>query len=162
MLTVRLLPALVPDRLVDLLLHRVQVEGGRILHRRVVDGRLGQLRHRLLDEDEPPELAGIEVVHVAAAEVVQALAADGRRPLERILADVHDRGHVGRDLWPRPALRLLVELVLEVVDADGAEVRAAEVEELVRAWTVPCPAAGPSGCSRRGGSCRSGRRASRP
>ena len=41
------------------------------LHRRVVDRRLGQLPHRLLDQDEPPELAGEEVVHVAAAEVVQ-------------------------------------------------------------------------------------------
>ena len=32
---------------------------------------------------------------------------------------------------PGPAVRLLVELVLEVVDANGAQVRAAEVEEFV-------------------------------
>ena len=85
----------------------------------------------LLDQDESPELAGIEVVHVAPAHVVRALAADGRRPLERILAEVHDGRHVGRDLFARPAPGLLEELELEVIDADGAEVRPAEVEEFV-------------------------------
>ena len=147
---------------VDLLLDRVKVEGRRVLHRRVVDRRHGQLRHLLLDDDEPPELAGVEVVHVAAAQVVEALAADRRRPLERILADVDHGGHVGRDLRARPALRLLVELELEVVDANGAQLRPAEVEELVPCGRPLARAAGPSGCSRRGGSCRSGRRASRP
>ena len=49
------------------------------------------------------------------------------------------RGHVGRDLRAGPALRLLVELELEVIEADGAQLRPAEVEELVRASTAPCP-----------------------
>ena len=31
----------------------------------------------------------------------------------------------------RPAVRLLVELVLEIIDADGTQMRAAEVEEFV-------------------------------
>src|SRR5262249_181695 len=53
------------DHVLDLLLHRLQVKGGRVLHRRVVDGRLGEFRHLLLDEDKPPELSGVEVVAVA-------------------------------------------------------------------------------------------------
>ena len=162
MLTVRLLPSLVPDRLLDLLFYRIEVEGGRVLHRRILNRRLRELRHLLLDEHEAPELARIEVVHVAAAEVIQALAANGRRPLEGILAEIHDRGHVGRDLRSGPASRLLVELVLEVADADGAEVGAAEVEEFLALGRTLAERAGPTGCNRRGGSCRSGRRASRP
>ena len=53
------------DHLLDLLLHRLEVEGSRVLHRRIVDRRLRQLRDVLLDQDEAPELAGEEVVAVA-------------------------------------------------------------------------------------------------
>src|SRR5579863_6712839 len=60
-----LLAGVVLDHLIDLLLHRVQVERGRVLHGRVVDGRLGQVRHPLLDKDVTPELSGVEVVAVA-------------------------------------------------------------------------------------------------
>ena len=42
-------------------------------------------RDRLLDLDEAPELARHEVVHVPAALIVERLAANRRRPLERIL-----------------------------------------------------------------------------
>ena len=55
------------DHRVDLLLRGLQVEGSRVLHRRVVDGRFGKFRDLALDEDEPPELAGIELVHIAPA-----------------------------------------------------------------------------------------------
>src|SRR5262245_25611686 len=64
------------DHLVYLLLHRIQVEGRRVLHRRIVDRRLRQLGDVLLHHDEAPELAGEEVVHVAAAQVVEGFAAD--------------------------------------------------------------------------------------
>ena len=37
----RLLAVVGFDHLLDLLLYRVQVEGSRVLHRRVFDGRLG-------------------------------------------------------------------------------------------------------------------------
>src|SRR6185436_12985234 len=47
-----LLSRLVLDRRVDLLLHRLQVEGRRVLHRREVDGSLGKVGYLLLDEDE--------------------------------------------------------------------------------------------------------------
>ena len=52
-------------------------------------------------------------------------------PFERILAQVDDRRHVRRDLFARPAPRLLQELELEVVDPQGAQLRAAEVEQFV-------------------------------
>src|SRR5262249_5770752 len=78
----------------------------------------------------PPELARIEVVHVPAAKIVQVLATDGRCPLERILTDVHDGWHVGRRFLSRPAIWLLEELELEVVDAKGAQMGSAEVEDL--------------------------------
>src|SRR5215475_5368303 len=126
-----LLPRVALDHLVDLPLHRLEIEAGGILHRRIVDRRQRQLGDRLLDEHEAPELAGIELVHVAAAEVVQVLAADRRRAFERILAKVDDRRHVGRHLLARPAIGLLVELELEVVDPERAQGRPAEVEELV-------------------------------
>lgn len=40
-------------------------------------------------------------------------------------------GHVGRDLFPGPSIRLLDELILEVIDANRAQVRAAKVEEFM-------------------------------
>src|SRR5580704_6150886 len=126
-----LLPFVRLHHLLDLLFDLSEVEGRGLLHRREVDERLRRRAHGLLDLDEAPELARHEVVHVAAALVVERLAADRRRALERILAQVDDRRHVGRHLLARPAERLLVELELEVVDADGAELRLAEVEDLV-------------------------------
>src|SRR5207253_5388269 len=85
------------DHGVNLLLHRVQVEGSRVLHRRVVDGRLGKGGHPLLDEDETPELTGVEVVAVAEGARRRGLAGDHRVALERVLAKVHDAGHeIGR------------------------------------------------------------------
>ena len=40
----------------DLLLDGFEVEARALLHRRELDGGLGQLRHLLLDVDEAPEL----------------------------------------------------------------------------------------------------------
>src|SRR5262245_47475456 len=45
----------------DLLLHLIEVEGGRVLHRRIVDRRHRQLPDVLLDLDKTPELARVEV-----------------------------------------------------------------------------------------------------
>src|SRR5262249_59990884 len=86
---------------------------------------------------EPPELAAHEVVHVAAAGVVEALTAGDRRPFERILADVDDRGHVGGGFLARPPVRLLEELELEVVMAQRAEMRTGEIEDLVAGRPSP-------------------------
>jgi hypothetical protein len=57
-----------------------QVEGGWVLHWRIVDGR-SKLTDGLLHDDQAPELARIELVHVATAHVIQRLASDrGGRP----------------------------------------------------------------------------------
>src|SRR5262249_36938311 len=61
----RLLAVVGSDHVLDLLLHRVQVERRRVLHRRGGDGRLCPLCHPLLGEDGPPEIAGGESVCVA-------------------------------------------------------------------------------------------------
>jgi hypothetical protein len=65
-----LLAGLVFDDGLDLLLHRFQIEGSRILHRREVNGSLGKIGDLLLNEHEAPELPGIEVIHIAAAKIV--------------------------------------------------------------------------------------------
>src|SRR5262247_1499615 len=125
-----LLSGLVFDSRVDLLLHGLQVEGCWILHRRVVNGRLGEICDPLLDEHEAPELPGIKVIHVAATQIVQALRINRRRPFEGILADVHHSRHVGRDLAARPTFWLPKKLELEIIDPHGAKLRSGEVEKL--------------------------------
>ena len=76
------------DRFLDFLFHRIEVERSRILHRRVVDRRHSEFCDLLLDQDEAPKLAGIEIVPVAEGAVVRGLAADRRRPLKRVLSDI--------------------------------------------------------------------------
>ena len=135
---VELLPFVRLDHFLDFGLDGLQVEGSWILHRRIVDGRHGELAHCLLNDDEAPELARIEVIHVASTHIIQTLAANGRRAFEGILAQIHDRRHVGGDFLTGPAPRLLDELKLEVIDANGTELRSTEVEELMaRGWTGP-------------------------
>src|SRR5262249_15221953 len=57
-------------------------------------------------------------------------------PLERVLPNVSQGGHVRGDLFARPAPRLRKERELEVVEANGAELRAAEIEQLAAlGWT---------------------------
>src|SRR5207344_3538685 len=97
------------DHLLNLGLYSFKVERSRSLHRRKLDSRRRQFCDVLLDHHEPPELSGVKVVHVSARQVIQALAANGRRALERILTDVDHHRHVGCGLFTRPAIRLLVE-----------------------------------------------------
>src|SRR5262245_14720139 len=77
-----LLSGLVFDRRVDLLLHGLQIERGWVLHRREFDGRLCQVRYLFLHHDESPELPGVEIVHVTAAQIVETLLIDGRSALK--------------------------------------------------------------------------------
>src|SRR5271155_4198059 len=116
------------DRFVDLGLYRRQVERRRCLHRRILDRRHREFPDVLLHHYKPPELARIEIVHIASTEIVQGFTPNSRCPLEWILPQVHDSRHIGRDLLSRPAVGLLIELVLEVIDTYSAEQRAAEVE----------------------------------
>ena len=73
---VSLLPFVALHHFVDLSFHGLEVERGWRLHRRIVDRCLGELGHFLLDHHEAPELAGIEVVHVPAAQRIQVFATD--------------------------------------------------------------------------------------
>src|SRR5262245_51895222 len=116
------------SHLLDLLFHRIEVEGSRVLHRRIVDRRQRQLLDVLLDHDEAPELTGEEVVRIARGAGVPRLAAKIRRALERILAEVDQAGHVRGGLFARPTPRLREERELEVVDANRAQLCAAEIE----------------------------------
>src|SRR5262245_19223385 len=84
-----------------------------------------------MDENEPPELSGIEIVHIASTEIVEALGVDGGRPLEGILANIHHARHVGRDLPAGPTAGLAEELELEIIEPQGSQVRPREVEELM-------------------------------
>src|SRR5262245_14049626 len=119
------------DHVVDLLLHRIQVEGSRILHRRVADGRLGQVSHRFLNYDETPELAGEKFVAISECAGQGRFAADHWEPLERILANIYERGHIGHHFWSRPTLRLLEKLELHVINAHRTKLGASEIEELM-------------------------------
>src|SRR5512136_297396 len=82
-LMVLLLPSLDLDGLLDLLFYRIEIERGRVLHRRVINCSHRQLPHVLLHPYKAPEFTRIEVVHVTAAEIVEVFAANGRRTLER-------------------------------------------------------------------------------
>src|SRR5262245_12656999 len=133
-----LLTRAVLHRLLDLLLHGFKVERSRALHRRVLDRSLRQIRDVLLDHDEAPELASEELVHVTGSADVQRLATNTRRSLEGILAYVDHSGHVGRELFARPAPWLCVERKLEVIETKRAQVRTTEVEDFAAlGWASP-------------------------
>src|SRR6266568_4688435 len=83
--TLRLLPFVVLHRRVDLLLHRIEVERGGGLHRRILDRRHGKFCHLLLDQNEAPEFAGHEVIDITESSIVEALVVKRRCSLKRIL-----------------------------------------------------------------------------
>src|SRR6266404_1243100 len=114
-LSIRLFALVLLDCLLDFGFYGIQVERSRCLHRRKLDGRLRKLGYGLLHVDEPPEFARKKVVRVATGGIIERLAADGWRALERILSDVHNGGHVGLGLLPWPAEWLLVELILVAI-----------------------------------------------
>jgi hypothetical protein len=65
------------------------------------------------------------------------LLADRRRSFERILAEVNDRRHVGRELLARPTIGLLDKLELEVIDPQGSQYRSTEIEQLMAGTRKP-------------------------
>src|SRR5712671_5599177 len=135
---VTLLTRPVLHRFLNLLLHCFKVEGSWSLHWRIFDCGLRQVPDVLLDQDEAPEFAGEKVVAVAEGAGIGRLAANHRRTLEGILANVDHSGHVGRGLFAWPAVGLRVERELEVIEAQSTQARAAEVEDFVAlGWTSP-------------------------
>src|SRR5439155_15188677 len=100
-LSIRLLAFALLHLRLDLLLHRVEVERGGGLHRRVVNRRHGEFCDFLLNQDEAPELARHELIDVTKSSIVEALVVEGRCPLERILSDVDHGGHIRGDFRAR-------------------------------------------------------------
>jgi hypothetical protein len=99
--------------LVNLVLHGFQVEARALLHRRELDGGLGQIRHLLLDMDEAPELV---------FEPLEVFNGSGEsRSLEGIEPQIHEDRDVWLDGAAEPAVRLIDESILEVVDSRRAE-----------------------------------------
>src|SRR5437764_5996667 len=99
-------------------LHGVQVETRAVLHRRVIEERLEFLSYHLLDEDKSPELE-LKPIKVLLSAVFRAVVRPAHA-LERIQSQVGDIGHVLVSLFTEPALRLIDEAKLVVVDADRA------------------------------------------
>src|SRR5262252_5642077 len=127
----RLSPFALLHHFVDLAFDRFEVERGGRLHGRKIDRCLRQGEDLSLHLDETPELAGKETVGVTRGRVVPGLATQRGRPLERVLAKVDDTWHVRGGLFVRPAQSLLVELELEIINADSAKLRSTEVPDLV-------------------------------
>src|SRR5262245_55384626 len=128
---VRLLSLVLLEFLLDLALYGIEVESCRRLHRRKLYRRFGELGHFLLDQNKAPELAGEEIHGVTGGGVVKSFPAKFRRSLERILADIDDRGHIRRDLFSGPAVGLLEKHEFEIVETQSSEMRAAKVPELM-------------------------------
>src|SRR5439155_3711785 len=127
----RLLAFVLLHHRLDLGLNGVEVEGGRILHRRIVNCRHCRLRYDLLHEHKTPELAGEEIVGVAGRAGIKAFATEARQPLKWILTDIDQFRHVRGRFLTGPAPRLLEEDEFEVIEANGSEVRPTKVEQLM-------------------------------
>jgi hypothetical protein len=118
-----LLPFALFDQLLNLRFDRVEIERGRALHRAIVDGGLCQIGDCLLYEHEIRE----HTSRSCSRPNHSGFRHGSRGPFERILAQVNDRGHVSRHLFPRPTIRLLIELEL-LIDPDRAQFRPAKIE----------------------------------
>ena len=127
----RLLTLMAFDFFLDFSFYRIKVESRGCLHWRIVDSRFRQFGYLLLNQHKAPELATKEVVHVTTTHVIHALTADRWRPLERVLADVDYGGHIGGGFLSRPPVWLLEELKLEVIQAQGSEMRTCKIQELM-------------------------------
>src|SRR5271157_1358225 len=110
-------------RLEQLFLHGLKVECRALLHGREFDEARTELRDLLLYQYEPPELVDVPVE--------EAERARQTRTLERVQPDVGQDRPVDLDRAANPAVRLIDETVLEVVEAHRAERAFREVEDLM-------------------------------
>src|SRR5262249_18119354 len=118
----------------DLLLHRLKVERRAFLHRRKLDGSLRKLADLLLDVDEPPEFAGVEVVEEGRRTFEHI---GDRKPLEWILLDVLKDRHVDRNLRSWPAFGLVDEAIFEFIEAKAAKVGFGKIPNLMASrWSL--------------------------
>src|SRR5262249_5321326 len=113
----------------DLRFHGIEVEARALLHRRILDGRVGQLHDLFLHEHEPPELV-LEPLEVRLRPGLGAVVGPARA-LERIETQVSDVRYVRLGLLTEPAGWLIDEPELVVPDAHRAQLAFTEVPNLV-------------------------------
>jgi hypothetical protein len=101
------------DGCLDLRFHGIEVEARALLHRRELDCSHGDLRHLLLGNDEPPELLLEPLEFFQGSRETCAL--------QRIQTQVHENRHVVMNGAAKPAIGLVNEAILVVVDAHSAE-----------------------------------------
>ena len=116
--------------------HGVEVEARALLHRRVIEEGLEFLADDLLDEHKAPELE-LEPIEVLLRAFFRPIVGPALA-LERIEAQVDQIGHVHLRLFTQPAMGLVDETILVVVDAHRADRAFAEVEDFVTRWTGLC------------------------
>src|SRR5262245_6632861 len=95
--------------------HRVEVEARAALHRWEVDEGLKFLGYDLLDQHKTPELE-LEPIEVLLSTFLRPIVGPALT-LERIQAQVGDVGHIRMGLFAKPAVRLVDEAELVIVDA---------------------------------------------
>ena len=117
--------------------HCVEIEARAPLHRRVIEEGLEFLAHHLLDEDKAPELE-LEPIEVLLRPVFRPIAGP-TLALERIEAQVDQVGYVHLRLGTEPAVGLVNETILVVVNAHRADCAFAEVEDFVTRSDGPLP-----------------------
>src|SRR4051794_24213064 len=109
--------------------HGVEVEARAALHGRIVKERLQFLAHHLLHEHKAPELE-LEPVEVLLTAFFGTVVWPAL-PLKRIQAQIGKIGHVNVRLLTQPALRLIDETILVIIDAHRADRAFAEIEDFV-------------------------------
>src|SRR6516225_11493001 len=88
-----------PDRRQDLVPDILEIEAGRLLHRRELNECLAHCGHFLLHVDEPPELVAIHVHHLRRA-IVEPAA------FERVEPEIEKPRPIQHYFWSEPALGL--------------------------------------------------------
>src|SRR5436190_5080380 len=108
---------------------RLKIEAGALLHRGVFKEGLERLAHYLLDKYEAPELV-LEPIKVLLGTFLGAIVGPAGS-LERVQPQVGDIGNVDLRLFPKPAIGLVDESELIVVNAHSANRAFAEIEDFV-------------------------------
>src|SRR5438552_10942589 len=105
--------------------HGIEVEARAALHWRVIEEGLECLAHHLLDENKAPELI-LEPIEVLLGSFFRSIVWPAHA-LERIQAQIGDVRHIGMIFYTHPAIGLVNEAELVIVDAHRADGAFAEV-----------------------------------
>src|SRR5215470_5350939 len=96
-----------------LCLHSLKIEACALLHRREVNQGLSGLCDLLLHESEAPKLVGVPIVEGQGPTITRWQSSS----LIRVQAQIDKDGPIDLHGGSEPAIRLIGEAVLEVVDA---------------------------------------------